>query len=132
DDIMVWDGGVRTLRAAPGQSTRGLGDVIQLEEVSSRDADDRVALSAFAQMGSQPPGSAADLLDQNTRAAVVKATRQPDRQYVASRNKGSVVADIIPDKGKAGVRIEIQTMVTDEIIGQLSLRVRNQLGAVEF
>jgi hypothetical protein len=132
DDIMVWDGGVRTLRAAPGQSTRGLGDVIELEEVSSRDADDRVALSAFAQMGSQPPGSAADLLDQNTRAAIVKTTRQPDRQYVASRNKGSVVADIIPDKGKAGVRIEIQTMVTDEIIGQLSLHVRNQLGAVEF
>ncbi|MGY4487159.1 hypothetical protein ACVWWR_006350 [Bradyrhizobium sp. LM3.2] len=59
DDIMVWDGGVRTLKAAPGQSTRGLGgDVIQLEEVSSRGADDQVAASAFAQMGSQAPGSA--------------------------------------------------------------------------
>ena len=52
DDIMVWDGGVRTLKAAPGQSTRGLGgDVIQLEEVSSRGTDDQVAVSAFAQMG---------------------------------------------------------------------------------
>jgi hypothetical protein len=133
DDIMVWDGGVRTLKAAAGQSTRGLGgDVIQLEEVSSRGADDQVAVSAFAQMGSQAPGSAADLLDQNTRAAIIKTTRQPDRQYVASRGKGSVIADIIPDKGNAAVRVEIQTMVTNETIGQLALRVRNQLGAVEF
>ncbi|MET4219376.1 hypothetical protein ACVWWG_006216 [Bradyrhizobium sp. LB7.2] len=133
DDIMVWDGGVRTLKAAPGQSTRGLGgDVIQLEEVSSRGADDQVAVSAFAQMGSQAPGSAADLLGQNTRAAITKMTRQPDRQYVASRSKGSVIADIIPDKGNASVRVEIQTMVTNETIGQLGLRVRNQLGTVEF
>ncbi|MCK1336517.1 hypothetical protein IVB38_10835 [Bradyrhizobium sp. 38] len=133
DDIMVWDGGVRTLKAAPGQSTRGLGgDVIQLEEVSSRGADDQVAVSAFAQMGSQAPGSAADLLGQNTRAAIIKMTRQPDRQYVASRGKGSVIADIIPDKGNASVRVEIQTMVTNETIGQLGLRVRNQLGTVEF
>ncbi|MFB9269865.1 hypothetical protein ACFFWD_43240 [Bradyrhizobium erythrophlei] len=133
DDIMVWDGGVRTLRAASGQSTRGLGgDVIQLEEVSTRGADDQVAASAFAQMGSQPPSSATDLLDQNTRAAIVKTTRQPDRQYIASRSKGSVIADIIPDKGNASVRIEIQTMVTNETIGQLGLRVRNQLGTVEF
>lgn len=133
DDIMVWDGGVRTLKAAPGQSTRGIGgDVIQLEEVSSRGTDDQVAVSAFAQMGSQAPGSAADLLDQNTRAAIVKTTRQPDRQYVASRSKGSVIADIIPDKGNASVRVEIQTMVTNETIGQLGLRVRNQLGTVEF
>ncbi|MCK1270543.1 hypothetical protein ABIB75_002964 [Bradyrhizobium sp. GM2.2] len=133
DDIMVWDGGVRTLKAAPGQSTRGLGgDVIQLEEVSSRGANDQVAVSAFAQMGSQAPGSAADLLDQNTRAAIIRTTRQPDRQYVASRSKGSVIADIIPDKSNASVRVEIQTMVTNETIGQLGLRVRNQLGTVEF
>jgi hypothetical protein len=133
DDIMVWDSGVRTLKAVPGQSSRGLGgDEVQLEEVSSRGADDQVAVSAFAQMGSQAPGSAADLIDQNTRAAVIKTTRQPERQYVASRSKGSVIADIIPNKGSASVRIEIQTMVTNETIGQLGLRVRNQLGTVQF
>lgn len=133
DDIMVWDGGVRTLKAVPGQTTRGLGgDVIQLEEVSSRGADDQVAVSAFAQMGSQALSSATDLLDRNTRAAIIKTTRQPDRQYVASRSKGSVIADIIPDKGNNSVRVEIQTMVTNETIGQLGLRVRNQLGTVEF
>jgi hypothetical protein len=133
DDIMVWDGGVRMLKAAPGQSTRGLGgDVIQLEEVSSRGTDDQVAISAFAQMGSQALSSPTDLLDQNTRAAIVRTTRQPDRQYIASRSKGSVIADIIPDKGNNSVRVEIQTMVSNETIGQLGLRVRNQLGTVEF
>src|SRR4051812_17540530 len=132
DEIMVWDGGVRTLKAAAQQSTRGLGDEIQLEEVSSRGVDDQVAASAFAQMGSQPPGSATDLLDQNTRAAVIGQGRQPDRQYIASRSKGSVIADILPDKGNSSVRIEIQTMVTNESIGALGLRVRDQLGTVEF
>ena len=132
-DILVWDGSIRTLKAANEQSTRGLDDgVVQLEEVLTRDVDDQFAVSAFAQMGSQPPGSAADLLDQNTRAAVIKKTRQPDRQYVASHGKGSVIADIIPSKGDSSVRIEVQTMDNNETIAQLSLRVPNKLGTVEF
>src|SRR6267378_6613180 len=132
-DILVWDGSIRTLKAANEQSTRGLDDgVVQLEEVLTRDVDDQFAVSAFAQMGSQPPGSAADLLDRNTRAAVTKKTRQPDRQYVASRGKGSVIADVIPGKGDSSVRIEVQTMESNETIGQLSLRVPNKLGTVEF
>jgi hypothetical protein len=132
-DILVWDGSIRTLKAANEQSTRGLdGGVVQLEEVLTRDVDDQFAVSAFAQMGSQPPGSAADLLDQNTRAAVIRKTRQPDRQYVASHGKGSVIADIIPNKGDGSVRIEVQTMDNNETIAQLSLRVPNKLGTVEF
>ena len=133
-DILVWDGSIRTLKAAANdQSTRGIDDgVVQLEEVVTRDVDDQFAVSAFAQMGSQPPGSAADLLDQNTRAAVVKKGRQPDRQYIASRGKGSVIADIIPNKGDSSVRIEVQTMDNNETIAQLSLRVPNRLGTVEF
>lgn len=133
-DILVWDGSIRTLKAAANdQSTRGIDDgVVQLEEVVTRDVDDQFAVSAFAQMGSQPPGSAADLLDQNTRAAVIKKGRQPDRQYIASRGKGSVIADIIPNKGDSSVRIEVQTMDNNETIAQLSLRVPNRLGTVEF
>src|ERR1700704_69094 len=131
-DILVWDGSIRTLKANE-QSTRGLDDgVVQLEEVLTRDVDDQFAVSAFAQMGSQPPGSAADLLDPNTRAAVIKKTRQPDRQYVASRGKGSVIADIIPNKGDSSVRIEVQTMNSNETVAALSLRVPNKLGTVEF
>jgi hypothetical protein len=132
-DILVWDGSIRTLKAADAPSTRGIDDgTIQLEEVVTRDVDDQFAVSAFAQMGSQPPGSAADLLDRNTRAAVTRKTRQPDRQYVASRGKGSVIADVIPGKGDSSVRIEVQTMESNETIGQLSLRVPNKLGTVEF
>jgi hypothetical protein len=132
-DILVWDGSIRTLKAADAPSTRGIDDgVVQLEEVVTRDVDDQFAVSAFAQMGSQPPGSAADLLDRNTRAAVTRKTRQPDRQYVASRGKGSVIADVIPGKGDSSVRIEVQTMESNETIGQLSLRVPNKLGTVEF
>ena len=43
-----------------------------------------------------------------------------------------MIADVIPDKGNSSVRIEIQTMVTNESIGALGLRVRDQLGTVEF
>jgi hypothetical protein len=131
--ILVWDGSIRSLKATDDQSTRGIDDgVVQLEEVLTRGADDRFALSAFAQMGSQPPGSATDLLDQNTRAATVKKGRQPDRQYIASRGKGSVIADVIPTKSDSNVRIEVETMDTNETIAQLSLRVANRLGTVEF
>jgi hypothetical protein len=134
DDILVWDGAVRTLKAEDGQSTRGVsgGDTIRLEEVSVRGADDRFATSAFAQMGSQQLGSASDLLDQNTRAVVTSKARQISRQYVASRGKGSVIADVIPDKGVNSVRIEVHTADTNETVAQLNLHVRGRLGAVEF
>lgn len=132
-DILVWDGSIRTLKVSNEKSTRGIDDgVVELEEVLTRDVDDKFVVSAFAQMGSQPPGSAADLLDRNTRAAVISKSRQPDRQYVASRGKGSVIADIIPNKGHSSVRIEVQTMDNNETIAQLSLRVPNKLGTVEF
>jgi len=133
NDILVWDGSIHTLRAPEEPSTRGIGGgVIQLEEIVTRGIDDQFAVSAFAQMGSQRPGSATDLLDQNTRAATIKSGRQPDRQFVASRGKGSVVADVLPANSDSSVRIEIETMETNETIAQLSLRVPNRLGTVEF
>jgi hypothetical protein len=132
-DILVWDGSIRTLKAADAPSTRGVEDgVVQLEEVVTRDADDRFAISAFAQTGSQAPGTAADLLDQDTRAVAARKGRQPDRQYIASRGKGSVIADIVPGKDGSRVRIEVQTVDNSETIAQLDLRVPNKLGTVEF
>jgi hypothetical protein len=132
-DILVWDGSIRTLKAADAPSARGVEDgVVQLEEVVTRDADDRFAISAFAQTGSQAPGTAADLLDQDTRAVAARKGRQPDRQYIASRGKGSVIADIVPGKDGSRVRIEVQTVDNSETIAQLDLRVPNKLGTVEF
>src|SRR6476646_7502359 len=46
-DILVWDGSVRTLKPTDQPSTRGLDGEVQLEEVSTRGADDRFATSAF-------------------------------------------------------------------------------------
>src|SRR6202158_4475764 len=46
-DILVWDGSIRTLKAASDQSARGIDDgVVQLEEVVTRDVDDQFAISA--------------------------------------------------------------------------------------
>src|SRR5689334_18087664 len=134
DEILVWDNGIHTLKASgEATSTRGLGgSTVKLEEVSSRDLDDQFATSAFAQMGSQPPGDAADVLDKDSRAVTVKQGRKPSRQYVASRGRGSVIADITPHKGDNAVLVEVRSLDVDETIAQLHLRVRDERGAVEF
>ncbi|MBR1155201.1 hypothetical protein JQ575_31915 [Bradyrhizobium sp. JYMT SZCCT0428] len=134
DEILVWDGGIRTLKvSSEPTSTRGVGGTtVQLEDISSRSVDDRFATSAFAQMGSQPPGNALDVLDQNTRAVTVKQGRKPSRQYVASRGRGSVIADIIPEKTESSVLVEVRTMEDNAVVAQIRLRVRDKLGAVEF
>ncbi len=130
-DIMVWDGTIRTFRApdSDGASYRGL------EEVSTRAAEDPFALSAFAQMGSQAPGGEADLLDANTRAVQSKQPRPRARQYVASRGRGSVIVDVLPDKSGTGALIEVRDK--DETTpptppARLQVKVSDRLGAVEF
>jgi hypothetical protein len=130
-DIMVWDGSVRSLQtanASNGTSTRGL------EEINTRAADDDTVLSAFAQMGSQVPGSAADLLDPNTRAADISEPRPRVRQLVASRGAGSVNVDVIPEEGISGARIEIHQENAGDAspLAQLHIKVHDRLGAVEF
>ena len=133
NEILVWDGGVRTLKAPPEESTRSVSSgPIKLEEVSTRGVDDVFAVSAFAQMGSQPPGDPNDLISENTRAATIKQGRQRSRQYVASRGKGSVVADIIPVKADNAATIEVRMMDTNDIVATIRLKVRSKLGAVEF
>jgi hypothetical protein len=131
-DIMVWDGSVRTLRAE-ATSTRGIsGEETTLTEVSTRGADDRFATSAFAQMGSQPPGSATELLDQETRAVTTRKGRQISRQFVATRGKGAVVADVIPGKADNEVQIEARAADSNSRVVKITLRVRGRLGSVEF
>ena len=134
DEILVWDNGIRTLKAGTDAvSTRGVGGaIVRLEEVSTRAVDDVIATSAFAQMGSQPPGDPVELLDQNTRAVTAKQGRKPSRQYVASRGRGSVIADITPEKNENSVLIEVRTMDGDDSVAKVRLRVRDKLGAVEF
>ncbi|VIO78105.1 hypothetical protein [Bradyrhizobium ivorense] len=134
DEILVWDNGIRTLKASGDPvSTRGVGGTTtKLEEVSTRAVDDTFAQSAFAQMGSQPPGNALELLDQNTRAVTLKQGRKPSRQYIASRGRGSVIADITPEKAENSVLVEVRSMDDNAVVAQIRLRVRDKLGAVEF
>jgi hypothetical protein len=131
--ILVWDGAVHALQPPvrdDGGSFRGL------EEVSTRAADDETVLSAFAQMGSLDPGSATDLLDENTRAATTGREFRPrGRQHVATRGGGSVVVDVIPEGGgDSGARIEVRHEgdAGGAPFARLPIKVRDRLGAIEF
>ena len=127
-EILVWDGSVRSLQATGTEETSTRG----LEEVSTRATEDDFALSAFAQMGSQKPADATDLLDPNTRAVPRREGRARSRQHVASRGAGSVIADVIPDKSESSVRIEVRRQGETDVLAQLQMKVRDRLGAVEF
>jgi hypothetical protein len=128
--ILVWDGAVHALQPAArndGTSYRGL------EEISTRAADDETVVSAFAQMGSLDPGSATDLLDENTRAVTNRELRPRNRQHVASRGGGSVVVDVIAEGGDSGARIEVRHEgASGAPLARLAIKVRDRLGAVEF
>jgi len=138
DDILVWDGSIRALQPARRDDTSYRG----LEEVSTRAADDPYAVSAFAQMGSEPPGSEADLLDANTRAVKAKEARPRARQYIATRGAGSVIVDVIPDRGGNGAQIEVrakedpnaqdQGSPSPPPVKHLRLKVSDRIGAIEF
>ena len=133
-DILVWDGSIRTLQTSATDNSNNTPSYRGLEEVSTRAADDQFAVSAFAQMGSQDPGSASEVLDPNTRAVVSKQSRARSRQYVASRGAGSVVADVIPESGESAARIDVhrQGEMEGAPLAQLRIRVKDRLGAVEF
>ena len=127
-DILVWDGSVHTLQPAMPDNSSSRG----LEEVNTRAADDPYTLSTFAQMGSEDPGSDSELLDANARGVSSREPRPRARQYVASRGHGSVIADVIAEKGEAGAQIEVRAQGETEALARLRLRVRDRLGAVEF
>src|SRR5262245_27462911 len=75
-DILVWDGTIRTMQVS------GLGrpSYRSLEEVSTRAGDDPFVTSAFAQMGSQQPGSDSDILGSSTRSIPSQTKRERVKQ----------------------------------------------------
>src|SRR5947209_7025428 len=100
-EIFVWDGDVHALKptGADDAPTRGL------EEYQTRGIDDPFTVSAFSQMGSQRPGDAADLLNENTRSLSQQQPRAPAKQYVNSRGRGPVVVNVVIDKDKSGALV---------------------------
>src|SRR5262245_25625676 len=137
-DIMVWDGSIHTLQAASDQSQpsfRSLApNMIKLEEVSTRALDDRFAVSAFAQMGSQPVSAESDLLDKETRAVQRSEPRKRAQQFVSTRGLGSVAVDVIPDKTESTAQIEVRRFgeFDSPALATFALRVKDRLGSVEF
>jgi hypothetical protein len=127
-DILVWDGAIRTLQVTgPAQPSYR-----SLEEVSTRAGDDPFVTSAFAQMGSQQPGSESDILESSTRGAPSINKRERVRQYIASRSAGNVIADVIPESNEATAQIEVSRVGETTPLVRLRLRVPDRLGAVEF
>ena len=127
-EIFVWDGDVHALKptGADDAPTRGL------EEYQTRGIDDPFTVSAFSQMGSQRPGDAADLLNENTRSLSQQQPRVPAKQYVNSRGRGPVVVNVVTDKDKSGALVEVQAQGQSGMLAKLQVKVRDRLGALEF
>ncbi len=126
--IMVWDGSAHALepRGPAGAPTRGL------DEISTRDIDDKFTVSAFAQMGSQRPDSSTDVFGDNTRA--VRTQRGPVRsqQAIDSRGEGAVVVDVVSGERPTLVRMAVRREVDNALLANLRIEVRDRIGAAEF
>lgn len=127
-EIFVWDGDVHALKPTGPETapTRGL------EEYQTRGVDDAFTVSAFAQMGSQRPGDASELLNESTRSLSQQQPRAPPKQYVNSRGRGPVVVNVAVDKDKAGALVGVQTQGQSGMLARLQVKVRDRLGALEF
>jgi len=81
-------------------------------------------------MGSQVLDSPVDLLGERTRA--IPVNRKPARQFIASRGRGSIIADVITSDKLNGAQIDLREQATNTPIAKLRLQVRDRIGAVEF
>jgi hypothetical protein len=121
-DIHVWDGKVVTLEATGREDapTRGLSITRSTEK------PDEATLSAFAQMGSTDPS---DEPEGGTRGL---GTNERNKQFVASRGRGAVVASFAPLDGDSGVHIAVTPRGGGAALARLDLQVRSRLGAAEL
>ena len=124
--VLLWDGEIHEMEitGSADAPTRGL------TRTRSVAPPDEFARSAFAQMGSEP----VELTD--AAAEVTRALRNPvaparGRQYVASRGKGAVVAELSPLEGDSGVSIELRPKGGGNVLAKLKLQVASRLGAAE-
>jgi hypothetical protein len=125
--IMVWDGDVHALqpRGPDNAPTRGL------DEVSTRDIDDRFTLSAFAQMGSQRPDSSTDVFGDNTRAVTTQSGTR-SQQAIDSRGEGAVVVEVTSGERPSVVQMAVRREADNALLAALRIEVRDRIGAAEF
>ncbi|HMA75477.1 MAG TPA: hypothetical protein VKP67_28915 [Xanthobacteraceae bacterium] len=124
--VYVWDGAPQALLP----TGRDDAPVRGLTQTRSTEAPDDFTLSAFAQMGSQVLDSPVDLLGERTRA--IPVNRKPARQFIASRGRGAIIADVITSDKLNGAQIGVREQATNAPIAELRLQVRDRIGAVEF
>jgi len=124
--VYVWDGAPHALLP----TGRDDAPVRGLTQTRSTEPPDDFTLSAFAQMGSQALDSPADLLGERTRA--IPASRRPARQFIASRGRGSVIADVTVGDKLNSAQVEVREQASNAEIAKLRLRVRDRIGVVEF
>jgi len=125
--IMVWDGNVHALqpRGPDNAPTRGL------DEVLTRDIDDRFTLSAFAQMGSQRPDSSTDVFGDNTRAVTTQGGTR-SQQAIDSRGEGAVIVDVTSGERPSIVQMAVRREADNAQLAALRIEVRDRIGAAEF
>ena len=124
--VYVWDGAPQALLP----TGRDDAPVRGLTQTRSSEAPDDFTLSAFAQMGSQALDSPAELLGEQTRA--ITASRKPARQFIASRGRGSIIADVTTGDKPNSAQVDVREQVSNTEIAKLRLRVRDRIGVVEF
>jgi hypothetical protein len=124
--VYVWDGAPRALLPT-GQDD---APVRGLTQTRSSEAPDDFTLSAFAQMGSQALDSPAELLGEQTRA--IAPSRKPARQFIASRGRGSIIADVAISDKLNSAQVEVREQASNTEIAKLRLRVHDRIGVVEF
>jgi hypothetical protein len=124
--LYVWDGAPRALLPTGREDAPVRG----LTQTRSTEAPDDFTLSAFAQMGSQTLGSPDELIGEPTRA--IPVNRKPARQFIASRGRGSVTADVTIEDKLNSARLEVREQTSNTEIAKLRLRVHDRIGVVEF
>jgi hypothetical protein len=126
NNIYVWDGAAQTLRPTGRDSDL----VRELTRSRSAEQPDDATLSAFAQMGSQTLDSPEQVMGEQTRGVPVR--KQPSRQTIASRGRGTVTADVTVGSKLNTAQIDVRAQPFDDAVAKLNFRVRDRIGIVEF
>jgi hypothetical protein len=125
-NVYVWDGAPQALQA----TGRDDEPVRELTRTRTTEQPDDVTLTAFSQMGSQALDSPDQLLGERTRG--VSAKSGPTRQTIASRGRGTVIADVSTSDKQDAASVEVRAQPTSDPIAKLRLKVRDRIGIVEF
>jgi hypothetical protein len=125
-NVYVWDGAPQALQA----TGRDDEPVRELTRTRTTEQPDDVTLTAFSQMGSQALDSLDQLLGERTRG--VSAKSGPTRQTIASRGRGTVIADVSTSDKQDAASVEVRAQPTSDPIAKLRLKVRDRIGIVEF